>query len=228
MARRFDRIQVALIVAFVVVAAAGVAALIVASSRHPNDVQGVWFTAIGSIVALVALLAGIVAVLFAVPGYRALRAEQRTRAIPAVSIQYQDDEGKWISIDNDATVEMGSQIFTVRALVNNQGDAVLRWGILNIQVPLPCTIDTDEDNRPYQLHHKASTPFDSADLYDDRTVQCWCTVAERDYPPVHAFIYVVTITAKEGTWPVAAVLEGADPYVRASTRVYVRVGGHDS
>jgi hypothetical protein len=199
----------------------GALLLVIASTRPSVDERNMWFTAIAAGLALLGLLAAGAAVYFALPSYRELVDRERARPLPELRFQVPyGASGEWRDVPHDTTVRVNHRDFSARVIVHNAGDAVLRWGILNIQVPVDCNIAPLESDAG---RHRATTPFVSGELRPGETVSCSATVAERDFPPVHDFIYVVRVTPpKAGTWPLAAVLDGY-PAVRGWTRIDVEV-----
>jgi hypothetical protein len=218
-----DRIRQLLVAIGALVLLVGVALLAIAATRPTGEEQTVWFTAIAATLALVGLLAVGATVYFALPSYRELVDRERARPVPKIQFQLVDRDGSWFDIAHESINAVPRGGFEMRLLVHNAGDAVLRWGILNIQVPIECGIEVAEPERPGRVFFTARTPYASGDLYDGETVPCNCAVAERDYPPVHAFMYRVNVTPRSaGQWPVAAVLEGY-PYVKGFARIYLDV-----
>lgn len=218
-----DAARLGLFIAGALVVILGGAALVAAGSQSHLDEQAVWFTAIAAAVALVGLLAAGAAVYFAIPGYRDLRKQQRARPLPKVRFQFPDEHtGRWSDAAPDMPVARSTLKFSARVIVENLGDAVLQWGILNIQAPTVCSIESAEGDS--SGHHRSPTPFASQELYPGKICDCNATVVERDFPPTHSFIYNVNVTAPApGRWPLAAVLDGY-PAVRGWTRIEVLVG----
>jgi hypothetical protein len=183
--------------------------LAVAVTRHSAHEQNVWFAATGVAIGGLALIAAVVGVYLALPGYRDLVKAARQHAVPTLRMQVRTEDAQdWENVTPDAVVRRPHGPFYVRVIVHNDGDAVLRWAILNIQVPSTCGIEVlGEDHWP--RHFRVWTEGTSGELYPERATPCWFTAAERDFPPVHDFLYPVTVhpPGDPGVFPVAAVLD---------------------
>jgi hypothetical protein len=220
-----DRTRVSLVAGGVVVLVGGALACAYAATRpHAND-RAAWFTGIAAVVALLGLIAAGAAVYFALPGYRELVNQQSAKADMRLTFQLPDpkDSETWTDVPAESTAQVNTRDFLARVIVHNAGDAVLQWGILNIQVPIACTIQP-LDASAHKHHAQSVTPMVSGQLFDGETVPCNATIAERDFPPVHAFIYNVRIAAMgpATVWPIAAVLDGF-PGERAWVRINIEM-----
>jgi hypothetical protein len=222
---RWERIRAVVVMLSAVLAATALALLVIASTRGTSEAQVVWFTAVAAGLALAAFVGVVVTVVVAMPGYHELRKQQLAVPRLLVRFQFPESDGTWRDVEPESTTVVRRGEFETRVRVHNAGDAVLRWGILNIQSLIDCPI-TAIDERP-KSHYTAKTPFESGELVTGQSVPCNATVAERDFPPVHDFLYVVKVSPPTaGRWPLAAVLDGypGPPEVdRASTRIYVEV-----
>jgi hypothetical protein len=216
-----------LVIAGVVVLAATVIAFVIAAQEETTDPEGAWFAGIAAGLTLLALLAGGAAIYFALPDYWTLLDTQRAKPEPTLLFQFREapDSNHWIDANADTPKSINASTFEARLLVRNLGDAVLRWGILNIHVPVECTIKPVVSAGATSNHRPAASEFTCDQLYPGKAVPSRATVAERDYPPVHTFLYVVEITVPEpGEWPIAAILDGY-PAVTATGRALVHFGG---
>lgn len=208
-----------------IVAAAFVAAAVLAATK-PADEAAAWYAAIAAVVGFTAVFAALAGVIVAMPAYQELRRRQGERPDMQVTIQVvparAGPDELFESLQRDEIVQVSQRPYEVRVLLHNAGDGVFRFGILNIQVPMECSIyPTDHDSKQ---HYLSPTPGDSGELEPGKTVPCHFTVAERDFPPGHHFLYHVTIAPPQaGTWPIAAVLDGY-PGPRSWTRAEILVG----
>ena len=172
--------------------------------NRPTDEVTAWFAGI-------AVAVGTAALFLAYPAYRSLRQEQT--AVPEMNMQLEfvratSPPGEFSVAKYDEHVEVAGEPFPVRIHITNRGNAVFRWGILNIQVPHECTITPTDD--PQKGHYTSRSTGYSADLADGMTILCRFTVAERDFPPPHDFLYHadVTVGPEKREWPIAAHLDG--------------------
>jgi hypothetical protein len=192
-----------------------VAAFAIAMTK-PADEAAAWFAAIAAAI-------GLIAVAVAFPAYRELRRRQREHPDMQVTIQVvparTEAAGLFVSLAMNEQVRVPNHNCDIRVLIHNAGDGVFRWGVLNIQAPIDCVIEP-RDPSP-KTHYRSTTPGDSAELQPGQTVPCNFTVAERNFPPGHHFLYHVTVIPPHaGTWPIAAVLDGY-PGPRAWTRAEI-------
>ena len=187
-------------------------ALFVAGVVHaaslPTAEAGVWFTALGTMVAAAALAAAIVAVKFAWPGYREWTREQALR--PSMRLWFETPsppDGLMDPVD-DAIHEVRSP-FIVRIAIANDGSATLRAATLNVMVPITASIEPRDD--PVKNHYRIAWPSRNTEICAGTTTRVHFTVAERDFPPSRHHVYHVEIHAPAGDVPVRAVLEGDPP-----------------
>ncbi len=159
------------------------------------------------------LAAAVAAVLLALPGYQEWLKSQRAR--PRMSLWFEFGPKLQKETRDNRNVLLGRQdIFSVRVIVRNDGDAPLRWAILNIVVLAACQIKPDEGEAILKSHYAAPWPAGNDEILPDQAgAKVNFTFAERDFPPGHHFTYHVQITVPKGkgTWPVLAVLEGTPP-----------------
>jgi hypothetical protein len=192
------------------------------AANRPVGEAAEWFTGAAVGLAAFALGAAVLTALFAYPDYRAFLERQHERPNMELSLQVRPARNptEFESINFDERVQVPWRQFELRVVLHNAGNAVFRWAILNIQVPVPCKIEaTDLDPK---VHYTSMSPGDSHELADGTTMPCNFTVAERDFPPGHHFLYhaEVTLDASKKEWPVVAVLDGY-PAKRAWSRAVI-------
>jgi hypothetical protein len=218
-----NRWKVALLGALLA-AVVGVIVLFYVAAARSADEASAWFAAIAAGAGVIALVAAGAGVYIAFPSYRELVRRQKERPDMEVTIQViparAEAAGAFISLGMNEEVQVANRAFAARIMLHNAGDAVFRWGILNIQVPESCGIHPVDHDR--KSHYLSTSMGTSAELEPGRDVPCNFTVAERDFPPGHHFLYHVEVTsAGEGKWPIAAVLDGY-PGKRAWSRAEIR------
>jgi hypothetical protein len=192
--------------------------------NRPTAEATAWLTGITAGLAAVALGVALATAVFAYPDFREFLRRQEEwpdmrlelQVIPAAA----DAGGSFVTTRFNEPIMVASPEFDVRVILHNAGTGVFRWGILNIQVPVPCDIQPNDDE--VKKHYRSTTPGDSGELADGTTIPCNFTVAERDFPPGHHFLYHAHVrTSGRSEWPVAAVLDGY-PGPRVWTRAVIK------
>jgi hypothetical protein len=189
------------------------------AANRPVNETGAWFTGIAAGVAVIAI--GL-----AYPAYRDLRARQKEYTDVQIALQVvraSSPPEEFTDTKLDELVEVADREFKVRVVIHNAGTGVYRWGVLNIQVPVPCEIKPcDVDER--KAHYPSGSIGYSEEIVEGTVIPVNFTVAERDFPPIHVFLYHAEITfhSEKNEWPVAAVLDGY-PGERALARAVIRV-----
>jgi len=201
--------------------------VVIAITRDDAGDRAVWFTAIGAGIAFVGVAIAVVALYMS---------DVLEKPHPALTIQVPDPAGGlgWVDVPHDSTFTVvgaptdhdGEQRFyEARVHVRCRGRGVLRWGIINIQVPTEpdgFEITAIQSGSDLMRQYPSGTTFVSGELYPGRTVLCFATISERDYAPGHSYLYRVVVTVpRSGTWPLAAVLDGF-PSTKKMTRAWTR------
>jgi hypothetical protein len=200
------------------------------AATRPAAEAAAWFAALAAAVAAIGIVGAIetvrwarAAVEQARPGYDDLVRRQNERPAMDVILEVTprgENPHTLKALEKNELIAVEGRNFDVRVHIRNQGDGVLRFGILNIQVPLTCRARPQDD--PHKGHYESASPGDSGELYPGTKTPCRFTVAERDFPPGHDFLYHVRVdTPGAGDWPVAAVVDGY-PAVRGWTRAVMR------
>jgi hypothetical protein len=196
--------------------------LTVIAAGKPSDEAGAWFAAIAAGVGVVGIGAAVAAVYVAIPGYRELLERQRERPNMTVVIEIADveDSERYDPVEHDGERTIPRAFFYARVHVRNEGNGVLRFGIVNVQVPAVCSLEAKDP--PEKRHYVSASMGFSGELSPDQVTLCRFSVAERDFPPQHDFLYHVYVVPPEGggTWPIAAVVDG---YPGGRTWARVRV-----
>jgi hypothetical protein len=201
------------------------------AAHRPAAQAAAWFAAIAAGAAVVGLALALetvrqarVAVRQARPGYEEIVRRQAERPRMTMTLQVIpariEAQGEFTTVSMNERTLVQDRRFDIRIILHNEGDGVLRWGILNIQVPWDCSIEPDDDER--KGHYVSRSTGDSGELEPGRVVPCHFTVAERDFPPGHHFLYHAHVsTGTQGVWPIAAVLDGY-PKIRVWTRAEIQ------
>jgi hypothetical protein len=181
---------------------------VIAATRESADEQDVWFSAIG---------AGLGAFALAGAAFAVYRSDVLETARPEVWVELPTSDGADFErlhgplghVAGRAHPASSSREFDIRIHVVNHGRTVLRWGKLNIQVLRECQIEPQPLDTGPSDHHRALTPFNSAQLIPGENVPCNATRSEREYAPGHSYLYLARITVPHrGTWPIAAIVDG--------------------
>lgn len=203
-----------LLVVFLMAAAGALALFLYAAITFPTDRASAWFTGIGVVVAIVALLIAGAAAFFTFPAYRDWWTQQQRHPkigvrIEASTMANQDDlqhvpQGEVLEVP--ATASFADIL--VRVAVVNSGEASVAHGALNIAIPTgSCSINPHDD--PRLIHYKFPGSADDSDIVPGKITRVWATAVRDDFPPGIRMYHVLLSRCPSGSrFPLLARVEG--------------------
>lgn len=179
----------------------------------------IWPEEASAIFTGVALVAAVLAVWYARPTYIDWRTQQRTPPVAVRLYIGQSNQGAMVDVTGRRDVQWFDEFVALRVEVANEGPATVRWGILDVAVPVDSTVEMVPQHDGY---HVSAYPHPNDEVMPGKVLSVRLGYVERDFPPSHRYRYDAILRLREGECRVLAVLEG-HPRVRAKAECTLHV-----